>query len=121
VLGDGRQEKSYLYVGDCVEAILVGLDGVRRGEFSVFNLGTDETVVVDESVGMIRAALGVDPQIEHTGGARGWAGDSPLIHLDTARIRALGWAPQLSISEAVHRTVDWLVAHPCVFAEEALA
>jgi len=121
VLGDGRQEKSYLYVGDCVEAILSGLDAARPGAFSVFNLGTDETLVVDDSVAAICAALGVDPQIEHTGGARGWAGDSPLIHLDTARIRALGWAPRLTIFEAVQRTVAWLVAHPSVFAEEAVA
>jgi UDP-glucose 4-epimerase len=121
VLGDGRQEKSYLYVGDCIEAILTGLDAARPGAFSVFNLGTDETLVVDDSVAAICAALGVDPQIEHTGGARGWAGDSPLIHLDTARIRALGWAPQLTIFEAVQRTVAWLTAHPSVFAEEAVA
>ena len=121
VLGDGRQEKSYLYVGDCIEAILTGLDAARPGAFSVFNLGTDETLVVDDSVAAICAALGVDPQIEHTGGARGWAGDSPLIHLDTARIRALGWEPQLTIFEAVQRTVAWLTAHPSVFAEEAVA
>jgi UDP-glucose 4-epimerase len=121
VLGDGRQEKSYLYVGDCVEAILTGLDAAQDGAFSVFNLGTDETVVVDESIATICAALGVDPQIEHTGGTRGWAGDSPLIHLDTARIRALGWSPSLTIAEAVRRTVDWLESNPFVFAEEAVA
>ncbi|MGI8728806.1 MAG: NAD-dependent epimerase/dehydratase family protein [Solirubrobacteraceae bacterium] len=121
VLGDGRQRKSYLYVGDCVEAILTGLESARPGEFSVFNLGTDETLVVDDSIAAICATLGVNPQIEHTGGTRGWAGDSPLIHLDTARIRALGWAPQLTIAEAVQRTVAWLQANPFVFATQALA
>jgi len=121
VLGDGRQEKSYLYVGDCVEAILAGLDAASPGAVSVYNLGTDETLVVDDSVAVICATLGVDPQIEHTGGRRGWAGDSPLIHLDTARIRQLGWKPQLTILEAVQRTVAWLEANPFVFAEEALA
>ena len=59
--------------------------------FGVYNLGTDETLVVDESVARITARLGVAPEIEHTGGARGWAGDSPLIHLDCAKIRGLGW------------------------------
>ncbi len=120
VLGDGRQRKSYLYVGDCVEAILTGLDAAPAGAFSVFNLGTDETLVVDDSIATICAALGVRPRIEHTGGTRGWAGDSPLIHLDTARIRALGWAPELSIIEAVQRTVAWLEDNPFVFAEEAV-
>ncbi len=121
VLGDGRQEKSYLYVGDCVEAILTGLAAARGGSFSVFNLGTDETLVVDDSVAAICAALGVAPQVEHSGGRRGWVGDSPLIRLDTTRIRELGWTPQLMIPEAVARTVAWLEANPFVFGERAVA
>ena len=55
--------------------------------FAVYNLGTDESIVVDESIGVITEYLGVQPVLEHTGGERGWAGDSPLIHLDTAKIR----------------------------------
>jgi UDP-glucose 4-epimerase len=121
VLGDGRQEKSYLYVGDCVMAILTGLDAAPQGSFSVFNLGTDETLVVDDSVAAICATLGVEPTIERTGGARGWVGDSPLIRLDTTRIRALGWEPRLTIAEAVWRTVSWLKANPFVFGEGAVA
>ena len=107
VLGDGRQEKSYLYVGDCVEAILTGLDAAPTGEFSVFNLGTDETLVVDDSIATICAALGVAPRDRaHRRHAR-LGGDSPLIHLDTTRIRALGWAPELTIARgrAAHRRV----------------
>jgi UDP-glucose 4-epimerase len=121
VLGDGRQEKSYLYVGDCIEGILTGLAAATEGSFSVYNLGTDETLVVDDSVAAICAALGVTPQIEHTGGRRGWVGDSPLIRLDTTRIRALGWRPELTIGEAVGRTVAWLEANPFVFGEGAIA
>lgn len=121
VLGDGRQEKSYLYVGDCVDAILTGLAAAAEGSFSVFNLGTDETLVLDDSVAAICAALGVEPEVEHTGGARGWVGDSPLIRLDTTRIRALGWQPRLTIGEAVRRTVSWLEANPFVFGEGAVA
>ncbi len=48
----------------------------------IYNLGTDETIVVDDSVALITEHLGVSPEIEHTGGERGWIGDSPLIHLD---------------------------------------
>jgi UDP-glucose 4-epimerase len=114
VLGDGRQEKSYLYVGDCIEAILTAVDAHAQdsGETRVYNLGTDETVVVDDSIAIITAHLGLSPAIEHTGGRRGWAGDSPLIHLDCARIRALGWAPTLTIPQAIVRTLDWLDRNP---------
>lgn len=108
VLGDGRQEKSYLYVQDCVSAILTAVNH-HAGDpgASVYNLGTDETLVVDDSVALIVAHMGLEPEIHHTGGRRGWIGDSPLIHLDTSRIRGLGWAPQVSISQAVERTLHW--------------
>ena len=88
-------------------AILTALEAAEPG-FAVYNLGTDESIVVDESIATICAHLGIDPVLEHTGGIRGWAGDSPLIHLDTAKIRSLGWAPTVSIREAVVKTLEWL-------------
>ena len=73
--------------------------------------------MVDESIAVITRHLGVAPVLEHTGGTRGWAGDSPLIHLDTARIRALGWAPTIGIRDAVVRTLEWLEAHRQIVEE----
>jgi UDP-glucose 4-epimerase len=119
VLGDGRQEKSYLYVQDCISAMLVAVaahaDDTSSAE--VYNLGTDETIVVDDSVRIITSHLGVNPSIEHAGGRRGWAGDSPLIHLDCSRIRALGWRPTLTIEEAIVRTLSWLENGSAVLAD----
>jgi UDP-glucose 4-epimerase len=109
VLGDGHQRKSYLYVGDCIEAILTAWTHVGDG-FHVLNLGTDETCEVNDSVRWIAARLGVAPRVEHTGGARGWIGDNPLIHLECSRIRALGWRPTLTIEQAIVRTVDYLTS-----------
>ncbi len=119
VLGDGRQEKSYLYIEDCIAAILTAAE--RHEEepgVHVYNLGTDETVVVDESVGIITEHLLLRPQVEHTGGRRGWTGDSPLILLDTSRIRALGWQPTLTIRQAVTRTVEWLEANEYAWQDQ---
>jgi UDP-glucose 4-epimerase len=108
VLGDGRQEKSYLYVGDCISAILTAAENHHdEAGAHIYNLGTQETVVVDDSVRIITEHLELSPQIEHTGGRRGWTGDSPLIHLDTSRIRRLGWQPQLTIEQAIARTLEW--------------
>jgi len=114
VLGDGRQEKSYLYIEDCVTAMTTAaaVHDHRPGELGVYTLGTDETVIVNDSIAVICEHLGAQPALEYTGGARGWAGDSPLIHLDCARIRALGWAPRLSIREAIERTLEWLDENP---------
>jgi UDP-glucose 4-epimerase len=108
VLGDGRQEKSYLHIDDCVDAMLAA-SARHEGQAGahVYNLGTDETITVDESVAIIADHLGVSPELEHTGGRRGWTGDSPLIHLDTGRLRRLGWSPRLTIRKAIVRTLSW--------------
>jgi UDP-glucose 4-epimerase len=111
VLGDGKQRKSYLHVGDCVAAMLVAVDGAE-GPISIFNLGHDETIVVRESIAIITRTLGVTPRLEFTGGARGWVGDSPRIELDIRRIRALGWAPTKTIEDAIVETLRFLVANP---------
>jgi UDP-glucose 4-epimerase len=55
--------------------------------------------------------------LSFSGGRQGWIGDNPLIHLDTSRIRDLGWRPKRSIREAVELTVDWLDANRWVFAK----
>ena len=107
VLGDGKQRKSYLYVQDCVEAMLLAVASARA-RLSIFNLGTDEYCSVNDSIGWISERLGCKPRLHYAGGERGWVGDSPFIFLDCSRIRALGWRPKLSIREAVGRTVDYL-------------
>jgi len=108
VLGDGRQRKSYLYVQDCVDAMLLAI-GRGAGRLNLYNLGTDEYCAVNDSIGWIAERLGCDPRLHYTGGERGWVGDNPFIFLDCSRIRALGWRPKLSIREAVVRTVDYLL------------
>ena len=117
VLGDGEQEKSYLYVSDCVEGILTGLQSRSDPGLSIFNLGTDETVRVKDSIAEITRHMGLEPELEYTGGRRGWPGDSPLIHLDCAAIRALGWQPALSIRDGIRHTLDWFDQNPSVFAD----
>jgi UDP-glucose 4-epimerase len=120
VLGDGRQEKSYLYVGDCISAILTAAEHHHEEPGAhVYNLGTDETVLVDDSVRVITEHLSLSPEIERTGGRRGWTGDSPLIHLDTRRIRGLGWQPELTIQEGLVRTLEWLIANDYAWRDYA--
>ena len=114
ILGDGHQRKSYLYVQDCVSAVLLALercpDGGKTGRVNIFNLGTDEYCEVKDSAGWIVAAMGLSPRFTYGGGTRGWIGDSPFIFLDTQRIRALGWKPALTIRQSVEKTVEFLGA-----------
>jgi UDP-glucose 4-epimerase len=114
VLGDGRQRKSYLYVHDCIDAMLLA---IKRSEHrvNVLNLGTNGYCAVNDSIKWICETLGVSPRIEYSGGERGWIGDNPFIFLDTTRILALGWKPRLTIQQGIVRTVEYLRANPHVF------
>jgi UDP-glucose 4-epimerase len=110
ILGNGRQRKSYLYVQDCIDAILTAMDRAD-GKVNVFNLGTEEYCEVNDSVGWIAGHLGVTPRLSYSGGERGWIGDNPFIFLDTRRIRALGWRPKLTIRQSIIRTLEYLQAN----------
>ncbi len=111
VLGDGKQRKSYLYVQDCIDAMLLAI-AKAPGKVNIFNLGADEYCRVNDSIGWICQHLGLAPERIYAGGERGWIGDSPFIFLDCSRIRELGWKPSLSIREGVIRTLEYLEANP---------
>jgi UDP-glucose 4-epimerase len=113
ILGNGRQQKSYLYVQDCIDAMLLAI-ARAPGRLSILNLGTDEYCEVNDSINWITAHLGLRPRRIYSGGERGWVGDSPFIFLDCRRMRALGWRPTLGIREAVVRTLQYLMDNPWV-------
>jgi UDP-glucose 4-epimerase len=119
VLGDGQQRKSYLYVQDCVDAMLHVIEASTarnaKHHTQIYNLGTPEYVRVNDSIHYICKALGVTPKLEYTGGDRGWIGDNPFIFLDTKKIQATGWKPQLTIAAGIEKTLGWLQANQWVF------
>ena len=114
VLGNGKQRKSYLYVQDCIDAILLAMDKASD-KVNIFNLGVDGYCEVNDSIGWICGELGVTPAMEYTGGDRGWIGDNPFIFLDTKRIQALGWKPKFGIQQGVIKTVQYLRDNEWVF------
>ncbi len=107
ILGDGTQKKSYLYVKDCVEAIMTALEKCRE-KVNILNLGTDEYVQVSDSVRIITAELGVTPELSYSGGSQGWIGDNPFILLKCEKIRALGWRPRETIADSIRKTVRYI-------------
>ncbi len=127
ILGNGRQEKSYLHVEDCVDAmthVVEHADGVSEpcsdgssdersesdGGLNVYNLGTRTTTSVNRIADIVADELGVDPEYEYTGGDRGWTGDVPKMRLSIEKLSALGWEPSLSSDESVRKAARGLAA-----------
>lgn len=114
ILGDGHQKKSYLYVQDCLDAILTVTEKADD-RVNIYNLGTDEYCEVRDSASWIAQKLNVTPEFEYAGGTRGWIGDNPFIYLDTKKVRDLGWKPKYTIRQGVEKTVDYLTENTWVF------
>ncbi|MFW5911270.1 MAG: NAD-dependent epimerase/dehydratase family protein [Halolamina sp.] len=107
ILGDGRQEKSYLHVSDCAAAIL---DVVERaeGDYNLYNLGSTTTTAVVDIADIVADVMGLDPAYEFTGGDRGWTGDVPKMRLDTTKLSELGHDVPADSDDAVRRAAEQL-------------
>ncbi|AEH36668.1 NAD-dependent epimerase/dehydratase family protein [Halopiger xanaduensis] len=109
ILGNGRQEKSYLHVEDCLDAML---HVIERADAAVntYNLGTRTTTSVDRIAAIVADEMGLEPDFEYTGGDRGWTGDVPKMRLSIEKLAALGWEPTRSSDEAVRRATREILA-----------
>ncbi|MFP4626089.1 MAG: NAD-dependent epimerase/dehydratase family protein [Natronomonas sp.] len=109
ILGDGRQEKSYMHIDECVEAMC---HVVRETDKPVntYNLGTRTTTSVRRIADIVADEMDLDPTYEFTGGERGWVGDVPRMRLDVEKLADAGWEPSISSDEAVRRATRALLA-----------
>ncbi len=115
VLGDGRQSKPYLFVTDCVDGMLFGLDHAKE-RLNIHNLAPlDATSVARIAELCVAASPYKDAAIRYTGGDRGWPGDVPRSRMDPAKLAALGFRVRHSSDEAVALAVAALARE--VFGE----
>jgi len=109
ILGDGAQEKPYLYVKDCIEGIIFGLENSNE-RVNVFTLGCDSSTDVTTIANMVVKEMGLkNVRFKYTGGDRGWPGDVPQVRFDCERINKLGWAARHTSDEAARLAVKALV------------
>jgi UDP-glucose 4-epimerase len=119
ILGDGKQRKSYLDVVDGVNGIFYAIKHAKERK-NIFNLGHDQFMNVLKLADIVVGELGLEGvRYQTTGGERGWLGDSPFVHLDTSKLKALGWHPQVPIRDGIRNTVRYLQAHPELLTNRA--
>jgi len=102
ILGDGKQEKNYFLVEDCIDGMLFAFQNVREKSCDVFHLGTDTTIKVGDIARIVVEEMGLNGvKFRFTGGSRGWPGDVPVVIYDINKMKKLGWNPRYSSVEAV--------------------
>lgn len=102
ILGDGRQEKSYMHIDECIEAMEHVIERTNE-PMNTYNIGTRTTTSVTRIADIVGEEMGLDPTYEYTGGERGWTGDIPRMRLSIEKLAALGWSPEKSSDDAVRK------------------
>ena len=103
ILGDGKQSKSYVFVGDIVKAVLLAHSKASL-PFDVFNVATGDYINVTDIARIACEVSGLNPdsvKFEYSGGDRGWKGDVPIVRLSSSKIRSLGWTQSMNCSESM--------------------
>ena len=114
ILGDGSQCKSYIYISDILDAIMVALNSsVSNKFFDIYNVATEDYITVTEIAALACKAVGLsraDVVFQYSGGDRGWNGDVPQILFNTDKLRALGWSNKFTSAQAVTRSLNEMYA-----------
>jgi len=112
ILGDGTQKKSYLYIDDCIDA-LVNF-GLRRftSRTEIFNVGSDDQIDTNSIAQIIIGELGLQTEIRYAAkqnDGRGWIGDIKNMLLSTDKLKKIGWKINYSSKESVYLTTRQII------------
>ena len=105
ILGDGTQAKSYLSVGECVNAVVFA-PTISHDTFNFFNIGSEDWVTVKRIAELVVEEMGLSGvSFKFTGGDRGWVGDVPKMQLSVDKLKSFGWNPMSSSEDAVRAAI----------------
>ena len=110
ILGDGTQNKSYLYIDDCVKAIETAYK-TAQNQVEIYNVGSEDQTTVIKIANIVAEEMSLENvKFKCTGGVdggRGWKGDVKNMLLDTAKLKSKGWKPRHNSAEAIRKTVTY--------------
>ena len=102
VWGKGDQTRSFLYIDECVEAVLRLM---KSDCHEIINIGSDEMISINNLAKMVINISGKDIQVENIPGPEGVRGrnsENSLIK------KELGWKPSKPLVEGVLATYNWV-------------
>lgn len=109
VLGDGSQSKSYLYIDDLIDALILVIEKSNE-KVNLFNVASDTFIDVKTIAQITIKEMGLKNVKLHFGtDSRGWKGDVPKVRMDTSKIKKLGWKAKLNSKEAIRKSIKDLL------------
>jgi UDP-glucose 4-epimerase len=102
ILGDGKQNKSYLYIADSINALIEAAKIEKT--FEVVNAGSKDNIEVAEIAEIVIRELSLENVILRFNGGiegRGWKGDVKEMLIDSSKLEAFGWNVAYNSMEAV--------------------
>ena len=102
VWGDGKQTRSFLYIDECLEAVLRLMDSDFIGPV---NIGSEEKISINNLVRMIIGISGKNlkiKNIEGPEGVRGRNSDNKLYR------EKLGWEVSQPLKVGIEKTYQWI-------------
>ncbi len=109
VLGDGKQQKSYLLVEECVDGMIYGFRHAKD-RVNYFNLGCGDQITVKRIVEiLLHEAKLKHTKVVYTGGESGWKGDVPRFLLSPKKMAKLGWKAKHSSEQAIRQAARIVV------------
>jgi dTDP-glucose 4,6-dehydratase len=113
--GGGVSTRSFIHMRDVADATFRLLDVGETGR--TFHISTNEVISIRGLVEKICGRLGVrfEDHVEVVGER---LGKDAAYHLDSSRIRALGWSDRISLDEGLDQCIDWVRANLDVLAKQ---
>jgi nucleoside-diphosphate-sugar epimerase len=103
VWGDGRQTRTFMYIGDCLHGTRLIMNG---DDPRPVNLGSDELVSINDLVDLVSSIAGITVDRRHDlsapQGVRGRSSDNTELR------RRYGWVPSTPLVEGLERTYRWV-------------
>jgi UDP-glucose 4-epimerase len=116
VRGDGRQEKNYFLVEECIDGMLHGYAHIPLDDekpCDVFNLGSPTISRVIDIAHIVVEEMGLpDARIEIEGTRKAWPGDQPRVHFEVDKMAQSGWTSKLDSDQAVRIAVQRMMNRP---------
>ncbi|MEA2003762.1 MAG: NAD-dependent epimerase/dehydratase family protein, partial [archaeon] len=110
ILGDGKQNKSYIYIDDCIEGIIHAKKSQKK-QIDAFNFGSKDQLDVTSLAKIVVRNMGLENvSFRYTGGSGGWKGDVTDMMLSIKKLEKEGWKPKYNSRDAVDKTVKELLS-----------